>query len=212
MLGSLGCASCLHTLRLLLMFWALSRSWWWPWHRWVWPIGSGRWHDICSKWATLGVWLHIIWSCKYSIGHLRECLQVNSKKIYTYLVNGPSLLDFVVDLTGSKASSCHQLKWTKKNDNSGIIENRLFVSGHNRKTDQLICWNSRDGWMWEPGGDVMLKLGWFCAIVCGLAGVCGFEHDGGVCGCWNRRPASRGLCGGRKLIFGLEIHSKKNRE
>lgn len=59
-----------------------------------------------------------------------------------------------------------------------------------------------DGWcMCGPGGDVILKLGWFWPIGCGLAGVCGFEPDGGVCGCWNLRPlASRGLCGARPVL------------
>lgn len=56
-----------------------------------------------------------------------------------------------------------------------------------------------------PVGDVMLKLGWFAwPIGCGLAGVCGFELNGGVIGCWKRSPLSLGLCGARKaLIFAL---------
>lgn len=33
------------------------------------------------------------------------------------------------------------------------------------------------------------------ATVCGLAGVCGFEPDGGVSGGWKRRPGSLGPAG-----------------
>lgn len=52
----------------------------------------------------------------------------------------------------------------------------------------------------DAGGDVILKFGWFCPIGCGLAGVWGLDVDGGVIGCWKRRPPSRGLCGVRKLL------------
>lgn len=57
-----------------------------------------------------------------------------------------------------------------------------------------------EGWgIWGPGGDVILKFGWFWPMGWGLAGVCGFEPDGGVIGCWNLSPPSRGLCGARRF-------------
>lgn len=34
-------------------------------------------------------------------------------------------------------------------------------------------------------------LGWLILEVWGLAGVCGFDPDGGVSGGWNLRPISR---------------------